>query len=90
MRLCQLSRLGAHRLWRDPLPHENMLTDAEFHRPIEFGWQVMLARFKISDLWSHGQQRNETIFACSSILDHLIDLQEVRTALPLRTKQFHP
>ncbi|KAH8696630.1 fungal-specific transcription factor domain-containing protein [Talaromyces proteolyticus] len=76
MRLYQLSRLGGHRLWGEPLSGDHMLADAELYRPVELGWLVLLARFTISDLRSGGKRHNAENTKSSSILDHLLDLRE--------------
>lgn len=85
MRLYQLSRLGSHWLWGRPLSGDHMLANAELYRPVELGWQVMLARFAIWKLGSEGKPQNEKDINSSSILGHLLDLREVRNLLSLST-----
>lgn len=79
MRLYHLSRLGDHRLWGQPLSGDNMPADDELYRPVELGWQVMVTRFAIWDLKSgrkpHGA---DSTTSSLSILDHLLELREVR------------
>jgi hypothetical protein len=87
MRLYQISRLGGHRLWGEPLSGDHMLADAELYRPVELGWQVLLTRFTIWDLRSEGEPHHKENTKSSLILEHLLDLREVRVLLSLCPKQ---
>lgn len=60
-----------------------MLADAELYRPVELGWQVMLARFDIWDLSVRGKPQNVESAESLSTLTHLLELREVRDLLSL-------
>lgn len=59
-----------------------MRADDELYIPVELGWQVMLTRFAIWDLTSGGKSSDADYTESSlSILEHLLDLREVRVLL---------
>lgn len=59
-----------------------MRANDELYRPVELGWQVMFTRFAIWDLRSGVKSSDEDYTSSSlSIVDHLLDLREVRVVL---------